>query len=78
MTSRFWACDFQILKGGSHDFLIQKVSASTVTFHFHFRDHRRENEKFYQCETKLLTRLFSLQDLITVEISSNQNMFTLS
>ena len=30
MTSRFWACDFQILKGGSHDFLAQKVSASTV------------------------------------------------
>ena len=29
LTSRFWACDFQILKGGSHDFLIQKVSAST-------------------------------------------------
>ena len=31
MTSRFWACDFQILKGGSHDFLIQKVNASTET-----------------------------------------------
>ena len=30
MTSRFWACDFRILKGGSHDFLIQKVSASTA------------------------------------------------
>ena len=32
MTSRFLACDFQILKGGSHDFLVQKVSASTVDF----------------------------------------------
>ena len=30
MTSRFWVRDFQILKAGSHDFLIQKVSASTV------------------------------------------------
>ena len=30
MTSSFRTCDFQILKGGSHDFLIQKVSASTA------------------------------------------------
>ena len=28
----------------------------SLTFHFHFRDHKRENEKFYQCEKKMLTR----------------------
>ena len=30
MTSRFKAQVFQIKKGGSHDFLLQKVSASTA------------------------------------------------
>ena len=29
LTSTNYACDFQISKGGSHDFLFQKVSAST-------------------------------------------------